>query len=130
MDHKPPRHPGDHKHGEPALSPLGVPHEPPVSLHDPDIIAVSPEMAIAEADVRSAEDGEFVRGTSLWRDAWRRLLKNKLAVFGLVVVAVITLASITGPTIIKRTLGFTPDFVPTNDVKLIRSFPPFAGPDG
>ena len=52
---------------------------------------LSPEMAVAE-EVHS--EGEFVRGTSLWRDAWRRLLKNKLAVFGLIVVALITLASI------------------------------------
>ncbi|HEX5888392.1 MAG TPA: ABC transporter permease [Pyrinomonadaceae bacterium] len=76
------------------------------------------------------EAGEFVKGTSLWRDAWRRLLKNKLAVFGLVVVILITLASITGPTIIKRTFGFTPDYIPTGDMKLVRSFPPFKGPDG
>lgn len=76
------------------------------------------------------EGGEFVKGTSLWRDAWRRLLKNKLAVFGLVVVILITLASITGPTIIKRTFGFTPDYIPTGDMKLVRSFPPFKGPDG
>lgn len=74
--------------------------------------------------------GEFVRGTSLWRDAWRRLLKNKLAVFGLIVVILITLASITGPTIIKRTFGFTPDYIPTGDMKLVRSFPPFKGPNG
>jgi len=73
---------------------------------------------------------EFIKGTSLWRDAWRRLLKNKLAVFGLVVVILITLASITGPTIIKRTFGFTPDYIPTGDMKLVRSFPPFKGPDG
>ena len=33
---------------------------------------ISPEMAVAEADVRPEEAGEFVRGTSLWRDAWRR----------------------------------------------------------
>jgi oligopeptide transport system permease protein len=73
---------------------------------------------------------EFVRGTSLWRDAWRRLLKNKLAVFGLIVVILITLASLTGPTIIKRTFGFTPDYIPSNDMKLMRSFPPFKGPNG
>ncbi|HEU4794802.1 MAG TPA: hypothetical protein VFT02_04175, partial [Pyrinomonadaceae bacterium] len=64
---------------------------------------ISPEMAVAEADVRTEETGEFVRGTSLWRDAWRRLLKNKLAVFGLVVVIVVTIASIIGPMLIKRT---------------------------
>lgn len=91
---------------------------------------ISPEMAIAEADVRTEEVGEFVRGTSLWRDAWRRLLKNKLAVFGLVVVVLVTIASITGPTLIKRTFGFTPDYIPSDDVTLIRSFPPFRGPNG
>ena len=95
-----------------------------------ELVHTPPEVAIAEGDVRSAETGEFVRGTSLWRDAWRRLLKNKLAVFGLVVVVLITLASIIGPTLIKRTFGFTPDYIPTNDIKLIRSFPPFTGPDG
>jgi oligopeptide transport system permease protein len=82
-----------------------------------------------EIQIESGQ-GEFVHGTSLWRDAWRRLLKNKLAVFGLVVVILITLASITGPTIIKRTFGFTPDYIPSNDIKLVRSFPPFRGPDG
>ena len=91
---------------------------------------ISPEMAVAEADVRPEEAGEFVRGTSLWRDAWRRLLKNKLAVFGLVVVILVTIASVTGPALIKRTFGFTPDYIPTNDVTLIRSFPPFRGPNG
>ncbi|HKS10771.1 MAG TPA: ABC transporter permease [Pyrinomonadaceae bacterium] len=90
---------------------------------------ISPEMAVAE-EVHSEEPSELVHGTSLWRDAWRRLLKNKLAVFGLIVVILITLASITGPTIIKRTFGFTPDYIPTGDMKLVRSFPPFRGPDG
>jgi oligopeptide transport system permease protein len=89
---------------------------------DPNLFHATPEIAITE--------GEFVRGTSLWRDAWRRLLKNKLAVFGLIVVALIILASLLGPTVIKRTTGFTPDYIPTNDTKLIKSFPPFTGPDG
>ena len=89
---------------------------------DPDLIHVTQETAITE--------GEFVRGTSLWRDAWRRLLKNKLAVFGLIVVVLITLASVLGPTVIKRATGFTPDYIPTEDTRLIRSFPPFTGPNG
>jgi len=89
---------------------------------DPDLIHIPPETAITE--------GEFVRGTSLWRDAWRRLLKNKLAVFGLVVVVLITISAIIGPTVIKRTTGFTPDYIPTDDIRLIKSFPPFTGPDG
>jgi oligopeptide transport system permease protein len=91
-------------------------------------IKIGPEEAVAE-DVH-ADSGEFVHGTSLWRDAWRRLLKNKLAVFGLVVVIVVTIAAIIGPPLIKRVFGFTPDFIPTNDIKLVRSFPPFTGPNG
>jgi len=97
--------------------------------HD-ELIHVAPEMAIAETEVRSEEAEEFVRGTSLWRDAWRRLLKNKLAVFGLVVVVIITIASIVGPTLIKQIFGFTPDFIPTDNVNLTQSFPPFTGPNG
>ena len=53
-----------------------------------------------------------------------------LAVFGLVVVVIITIASIVGPTVIKRVFGFTPDYIPSQDLKLTRSFPPFTGPDG
>jgi oligopeptide transport system permease protein len=95
---------------------------------DPNSIHVAPEMAIAEQVM--PEEGGYVRGTSLWRDAWRRLLKNKLAVFGLVVVVLITILSIIGPTLIKRVLGFTPDYIPTHDTRLVKSFPPFTGPDG
>jgi oligopeptide transport system permease protein len=91
-------------------------------------IKIGPEEAVAE-DVH-ADAGEFVHGTSLWRDAWQRLLKNKLAVFGLVVVIVVTIAAITGPPVIKRVFGFTPDYIPTNDIKLVRSFPPVTGPNG
>jgi oligopeptide transport system permease protein len=94
-----------------------------------DLIHIGPEMAVAEADVHPDEAGTFVRGTSLWRDAWRRLLRNKLAVFGLVVVIVVTIASIIGPTVIQHTSGFTPDFIPANNPKLTRSMPPFKGPD-
>ena len=97
--------------------------------HD-ELVHIGPEMAVAEADVHPDEVGTFVRGTSLWRDAWRRLLRNKLAVFGLVVVVIVTLASIVGPTVIKGVFGFTPDYIPSQDVKLTRSFPPFQGPDG
>ena len=95
---------------------------------DPDMLHVGPEMAVAEAHI--ASQTEFVRGTSLWRDAWRRLLKNKLAVFGLVVVILVTIISVAGPTVIKRTLGFTPDYIPSNDARLVKSFPPFTGPNG
>jgi ABC-type dipeptide/oligopeptide/nickel transport systems, permease components len=42
---------------------------------------------------------EVEQGTSLWRDAWLRLRKNKLAVFGMIAVTVIALACVFGPMI-------------------------------
>ncbi len=128
MDEKPPKHSGERKTNEPTLTPGGT--HTRLSDVESESIHIGPEMAIGEAGIRSVEADGYVRGTSLWRDAWRRLLKNKLAVFGLVVVALIALASIAGPTIIKQTFGFTPDYIPSHDVKLIKSFPPFTGPDG
>ena len=72
---------------------------------------------------------DIVTGTSLWRDAWRRLLRNRLAVVGMTFVAVIVTASIVGPPIIETTTGFTYDYIPA-DSSQIRSFPPFTAPDG
>ena len=69
------------------------------------------------------EQQEIVQGASLWRDAWKRLLKNKLAVFGLVVVVLIAIAVIIGPAIIKWATGFAYDTIP-QDGDLIKSFPP------
>ncbi|MCU1289627.1 MAG: oligopeptide transporter permease [Acidobacteria bacterium] len=70
-----------------------------------------------------AENTETVQGTSLWKDAWRRLLKNKLAVFGLVVMVIMVIAVIIGPAIIRWTTGFTADYIPPEG-DLIKSFPP------
>jgi len=114
---------------EPAYTPLGTPSTTPVGLREGDIIHTSPELAVGEADVRSAERGELVSGSSLWRDAWRRLLKNRLAVFGMIVVILVTLASILGPFIIHKATGYTPDYIPT-EVGLLKSFPPFTSPNG
>ncbi len=69
------------------------------------------------------ENVEIVKGASLWQDAWKRLLKNKLAVFGLAVVAIMAVAVIIGPAIIKWTTGFTYDFIPPEGEN-IKSFPP------
>ena len=77
----------------------------------------------------SHSTSEPIEGTSLWRDAWRRLLKNKLAVFGMVMVLVIALASIFGPTLIIKTAGYSYDSIP-RDSNLIKSFGPFRGPGG
>ena len=115
---------------EPALTPLGTLPEPPVRERRGDIIHTANEFAVGEGDVRSAERGDvYVAGTSLWKDAWRRLLKNKLAVFGLIVVAIVFVVSLIGPPIIQKTTGYTYDYVP-KDVALIKSFAPFTAPDG
>jgi len=115
---------------EPALTPLGTPPASPVRSREGDQIHTAPEFAVGEGDVRSAElGGEAISGTSLWKDAWKRLLKNKLAVFGLVVVCIIIVASVIGPPIIKKTTGYTYDTIP-KDSKLIKSFAPFTDPDG
>jgi oligopeptide transport system permease protein len=79
--------------------------------------------------VHAVATDEFVAGTSLWKDAWRRLLKNKLAVFGLIVVTIITVAALLGPPIIKAATGYTYDFIP-REVGLIKSMAPFTKTDG
>ena len=90
---------------------------------------VGPEYAVAEKDVREVISGEVVAGTSLWRDAWRRLLKNRLAVLGMVVVLIIAVASLVGPSLVSSATGYTYDFIP-KDTGLTRSFAPFRGADG
>ena len=114
--------------GGPALTPRGTPAQPPVGARRGDEIHAFPETAVGEGDVRTAgESAEAVHGTSLWKDAWRRLLKNRLAVFGLFVVAAIAAAVLVGPPIIKAATGFTYDYMPPGRAQ---SYPPFTAPDG
>lgn len=70
-----------------------------------------------------AENTDTIKGTSLWKDAWKRLLKNKLAVFGLIVMIIMIIAVAIGPAIIRWTTGFTADYIPSEG-ELIKSFPP------
>ncbi len=113
-----------------ALSPLGTPPAPPVRSREGDQIHTAPEFAVGEGDVRAGDaGGGIIAGDSLWRDAWRRLLKNKLAVIGMVFVSFIILASLLGPPIIRATTGYTYDNIP-KDAALIKSFPPFTALDG
>jgi len=70
-----------------------------------------------------AENTQAVKGTSLWADAWKRLLKNKLAVFGLVVIAVMAVAVTIGPYLLQWIAGITPDGMPTRG-ELYKSSPP------
>lgn len=120
------RKPGEN---EPALTPLGTLPQPPIRAREGDIIHTGPEFAVGEGDIRSVEDERILAGASLWRDAWRRLLRNKLAVFGMIVVAVIIVASLFGPFIIRKTTGYSYDTIPS-DGNLTRSFAPFTAPDG
>ncbi|MEP6912388.1 MAG: ABC transporter permease [bacterium] len=113
---------------EPALTPLGT-SPPAARAREDDVIHIGPEVAVGEGDIRSAEDKRILAGASLWRDAWRRLLKNKLAVFGLIVVCIIIIASLLGPFIIWKTTGYSYDTIPA-DGNLTRSFAPFTAPDG
>lgn len=73
-----------------------------------------------------SQNEKIVKGTSLWADAWKRLLKNKLAVFGLVVLGVMVVAVVIGPSIIYYTTGFTPYYIPSDidGGTRVRSFPP------
>src|SRR5436190_5072470 len=72
---------------------------------------------------------EPVVGTSLWKDAWKRLKRNKLAVLGMVVVSFVILASALGPPVIRSVTGYTYDYIPS-DPKLLVSLPPFRALDG
>ena len=90
--------------------------------------AVPIEFAVAE-EAHEVVTGEIVAGTSLWKDARRRLLRNKLAVFGIVVVTIIAVATIVGPPLIKKATGYTYDYIP-DDSHLTKSFAPFRGPGG
>ena len=72
---------------------------------------------------------EPVVGTSLWKDAWKRLKRNRLAVFGMVVVSFVIAASAIGPPIIRGVTGYTYDYIPS-DPRLLVSLPPFTAPDG
>jgi oligopeptide transport system permease protein len=53
---------------------------------------ILPPASEASPDATAAE-----RGSSLWHDAWLRLRKNKLAVFGMATVAIVTVACVVGP---------------------------------
>jgi oligopeptide transport system permease protein len=83
-------------------------------------------LVLDESGVFERSSGELVAGASLWKDAWKRLLKNKLAVFGMVVLGIMLVAVIIGPAIIRWATGFTPDYIPSDidGGARVRSFPP------
>jgi oligopeptide transport system permease protein len=72
---------------------------------------------------------EVLTGTSLWKDARRRLLRNRLAVLGMIIVSLVVVASVIGPPIIYQATGYTYDYIPS-DPALVKSLAPLKGPDG
>jgi oligopeptide transport system permease protein len=66
---------------------------------------------------------EIIAGHSLFHQAMRRLVRNRLAVFGMVAVGIVALAAIVGPALIFRATGYTYDYIPA-DSSLVKSFPP------
>ena len=51
----------------------------------------------SEARLRTADPDDIVEGSSLWRDAWHRLQKNKLALFGGCFIALLAFCSLALP---------------------------------
>ena len=109
----------------------------PVTLESEgqDVVVCTFCNATSLVDRRNADDPKLnleqssdvsakaISGTSLWADAWKRLLKNKLAVFGMIVLAVMVVLVTIGPPILRWLTGITPDYIPS-DGNLIKSFPP------
>jgi len=54
-----------------------------------------------EARLRTADPDDIVEGSSLWRDAWHRLQKNKLALFGGCFVALLAFCSLALPVLMN-----------------------------
>ena len=61
-------------------------------------------MSTDTTDSSAADD--LVVGSSLWRDAFRRLQKNRMAMAGLLVTVSLTLFSFAGPLLMKQLWGY------------------------
>jgi len=60
----------------------------------------TPQPSIWPESAHSLEEAE--KGHSLWQDAWHRLRKNRMAVFGGLFILVMGLASLVGPTMVTH----------------------------
>ena len=60
----------------------------------------SPQPSILPESAHSLEEAE--KGHSLWQDAWHRLRKNRMAVFGGLFILVMGLASLVGPAMVTH----------------------------
>lgn len=68
--------------------------------------SVAPAAQVAGALGQAGLRGRGRKQSSLWRDAWRRLRRNKLALAGLVVVALLCLVAIFAPLLAREELDF------------------------
>jgi ABC-type dipeptide/oligopeptide/nickel transport systems, permease components len=119
--------PTDDPHDEQEhLTPLPPPDAavPQQMINEPEAMAANQLYGTAPpADHLEQETAGFVEGTSLWRDAWRRLRKNKLAVMGGIVILFIIVAAIIGPSILYQIYGYTYETIPSERL-LVRAMPP------
>jgi oligopeptide transport system permease protein len=92
-------------------------------INEPEAMAADQLYGTAPPADRLAQETGFVEGTSLWKDAWRRLKKNKLAVLGGIVVIFVILASLVGPIILYSITGYTYSTIPS-ERGLVRAMPP------
>lgn len=53
------------------------------------------------------EEQRIEEGASLWRDAWKRLRRNKLALAGGATIILVILLALAGPTLVSHYNGFT-----------------------
>ncbi|HEV8322016.1 MAG TPA: ABC transporter permease [Myxococcota bacterium] len=89
----------------PAPAPASAPASTPAAAP-----ARAPAAPPAAAEPLVAEK-ELVQGTSLWRDAWKRLRRNRMAVAASVLVAVVVVFSLCGPWLVYWIAGWTIDHV-------------------
>ncbi|HEX8652947.1 MAG TPA: ABC transporter permease [Pyrinomonadaceae bacterium] len=94
-------------------------------INEPEAMAADQLYGTAPPDDKLWQEtaGGYIEGTSLWKDAWRRLRKNKLAVLGGITVILIVLAALIGPYIVKALTGATYESIPS-DRSLVRAFAP------
>ena len=88
---------------------MNLPNEKPRAARE-DALGAAPSAA-PEAGALPGRESR----SSLWRDAWHRLAKNKFAVIGALMLGVLTLASVFGPSLLGQSyfaqdlqLGATP----------------------
>ena len=62
-----------------------------------------PPLPETSTPLPGADPNRFEAGGSLWRDAWRRLQRNRLAVAGAVLLCIVTLLAIVGPWAVSNT---------------------------